>query len=167
MKVLTALNNNEEIVVPASTGDYMVSVRTRRAVEAFQVSDMRTTRTEVYKQVEESLRKAFGGILNKSNKYGIDELAVKTTTDILRAAAFFNVGDILEIKGGKIIKKKNETRPSFCTDAHLKFLDSLRETGSVNMFAALVPLMNAFDITRHEGRAILTYWMKSFSKRHR
>ena len=40
-------------------------------------------------------------------------------------------------KGGAMT---NETRPEFCTDEHLEFLDRLRESGTTNMFGGAAHL---------------------------
>jgi hypothetical protein len=43
------------------------------------------------------------------------------------------------------------------------YLDSLRESGAVNMFGAAPYLMARFPhLTRQQAGAILLYWMKQF-----
>lgn len=42
------------------------------------------------------------------------------------------------------------------------FLGSMREGGSVNMFAAVPHLMEEFDLTKADAVAVLSGWMKSF-----
>lgn len=57
------------------------------------------------------------------------------------------------------MKDQNET--------YFRFLDELREIGSVNMFGARVPLMEMFpELDKQEASAVLGEWMRTFSKRH-
>ena len=61
-------------------------------------------------------------------------------------------------------------RPEFCTDAHLKYLDALRESGATNMFGAGSYLQNAFrELISEEEKAdtILLYWMDTFGDESR
>jgi len=60
----------------------------------------------------------------------------------------------------------NETksRPAFCTDEHLEYLDMLRDSGATNMFGAAPYLAKTFEISKPEARAILGYWMDTFGK---
>lgn len=59
-----------------------------------------------------------------------------------------------------------ETRPEFCTDEMLEFLDDLRESGDTNMFGARPYIENRFeDLTSKEASKVLLYWMSSFSER--
>jgi hypothetical protein len=46
------------------------------------------------------------------------------------------------------------------------FLDSVRETGAINMFGAAPYLQEAFDLSRREAKDILLEWMKTFGERH-
>ena len=46
-----------------------------------------------------------------------------------------------------------------------KFLDDLRESGSVNMFGAGPVLQEVFGLKRLEARMIVKDWMESFSER--
>lgn len=59
-------------------------------------------------------------------------------------------------------------RPEKCTDEHLLFLDRLRESGATNMYGAGPFLVDAYhtDLTRHDAREILIYWMATFRERH-
>lgn len=51
-------------------------------------------------------------------------------------------------------------RPAVCTDAHLEFLDDLRESGETNMFGARPYLMARFpELTKQEALDICVYWM--------
>jgi hypothetical protein len=52
------------------------------------------------------------------------------------------------------------------TEAHLIWLDDLRESGATNMFGAAPFLAEAFGLTTTEARGILQEWMTSFSVRH-
>jgi hypothetical protein len=45
------------------------------------------------------------------------------------------------------------------------YLDTLRETGVVNMFGATPYVQEAFDLTRAEAKAILKEWMETYGKR--
>jgi hypothetical protein len=44
------------------------------------------------------------------------------------------------------------------------YLDTLRETGVVNMFGAAPVLQEAFDMTRADARAILKEWMENYGR---
>ena len=56
-------------------------------------------------------------------------------------------------------------RPDFVTDEHLEYLDRLRESGKTNMFGAGPYLVRKFRMTEKRSHEVLSYWMKSFSKR--
>ena len=58
------------------------------------------------------------------------------------------------------------TKPDGLTDAHLDFLDGLRESGIVDMFGAGPYLARAFDLDAATARAYLIYWMRTFAARH-
>lgn len=59
-------------------------------------------------------------------------------------------------------------RPAVVTDDHLRFLDALRETGSVNMLASRPHLMAEFPaLGDGEAAAVAGYWAKSFGKPNR
>lgn len=47
---------------------------------------------------------------------------------------------------------------------HKKFLEDLRESGSVNMFQAHLHLALKFGITAHEAKEILIEWMKTYKE---
>ena len=58
-------------------------------------------------------------------------------------------------------------RPACVKEKHLKYLDSLRESGSTNMFGARSWLMNAYgSLSADDARTILCYWLESFEERH-
>jgi len=59
------------------------------------------------------------------------------------------------------------TRPTFCTNDHLEFLDNLRDRGEVNMFGSLPYLEAEFNLVRPVAREILKYWMKTYGKENR
>lgn len=64
---------------------------------------------------------------------------------------------------------KEESRPDFCTDEHLVYLDELREMGVSNMFGARPYLLKAFGrsddaLTPEQASAVLSYWMHAFGK---
>ncbi|HYF37106.1 MAG TPA: hypothetical protein VD994_17535 [Prosthecobacter sp.] len=57
-------------------------------------------------------------------------------------------------------------RPDYCEEAHLDYLDWLRESGATNMFGARPYLMAEFpDLTAADAAGVLGYWMKSFGER--
>ena len=58
-----------------------------------------------------------------------------------------------------------KTKPDFVTDAHLEYLDELRESGVTNMFGAAPFVEAEFSVSIKEAREILSYWMQTFSAR--
>lgn len=57
-------------------------------------------------------------------------------------------------------------RPVMLTEEHLEYLDDLRESGVTNMFGATPHLQEEFpELTYQDAKAILVYWMKTFSER--
>jgi len=56
-------------------------------------------------------------------------------------------------------------KPAKLRARHLKYLDDLRESGVTNMFGAGAYLVDEFGLTTSEARAILAYWMQTFSDR--
>lgn len=58
-----------------------------------------------------------------------------------------------------------EARPEFVADEHLRYLDTLRESGVTNMFGAAPYLVEEFGIDLSIARKILAYWMKTFGER--
>ncbi len=57
-------------------------------------------------------------------------------------------------------------RPDVVSDAHLKFLDKLRESGKTNMFGAGPYVQQRFGVSRKDASTIVVYWMQSFEERH-
>jgi hypothetical protein len=57
-------------------------------------------------------------------------------------------------------------RPSIVSEAHLEYLDDLREGGTINMWGAGSHLEAEFSLTRVESGITLMYWIKSFDERH-
>lgn len=53
----------------------------------------------------------------------------------------------------------NEQRPDT-----FQYLDSLRESGSINMFGAAPFLAEAFGLSKNEAREVLRQWMQSFNE---
>lgn len=45
---------------------------------------------------------------------------------------------------------------------YFRFLNSVRESGAINMFGAAVPLAEMFELSMTEARAVLSRWMKQF-----
>ena len=58
-------------------------------------------------------------------------------------------------------------KPKILTDKHLTYLDRLRESGVTNMYGAGEYLEKKFGMTREEANQVLSYWMKTFSERHK
>ena len=58
-------------------------------------------------------------------------------------------------------------RPEAATEAHLIYLDALRDSGVTNMFGARPYLADEFpELSKRESGAVLSYWMKTYSDRH-
>jgi hypothetical protein len=57
-------------------------------------------------------------------------------------------------------------RPEEVQQEHLTYLDSVRESGVINMWGAGMPLADEFGLSRPEAGIVLMYWMKSFDERH-
>jgi len=58
-------------------------------------------------------------------------------------------------------------RPTYLTDEHLEYLDTLRESGVTNMYGAQPYLRDEYPkLNRNEATKVLLYWMKTFSERH-
>jgi len=51
-------------------------------------------------------------------------------------------------------------------DEVFEFLDSLRESGKVNMFGAAPYVQKFFDLNKHEARYLVSEWMRTFAERH-
>ena len=66
-------------------------------------------------------------------------------------------------------RKRGKTmeRPINLEDAHLVYLDDLRERGVTNMYGAGSYLESVFDLSREDATNILSYWMRTFSERHK
>lgn len=45
------------------------------------------------------------------------------------------------------------------------FLDSLRESGKINMFGAAPVVQEFFDLSKAEARFLVSEWMKTFAER--
>lgn len=59
------------------------------------------------------------------------------------------------------------SRPEGITDAHLVYLDVLRDSGVTNMFGAASYVAEHFSIPATQATVILSYWMKSFGAAER
>ena len=57
--------------------------------------------------------------------------------------------------------------PDECTEEHLEYLDDLRESGVTNMYGASPYLQKEFKLKQDIARKILSYWMHTFSERHK
>lgn len=51
-------------------------------------------------------------------------------------------------------------------DEVFPFLDSLRESGKINMFGAAPVVQQFFDVSKAEARFLVSEWMKTFSERN-
>ena len=61
----------------------------------------------------------------------------------------------------------NVERPEIVDEEHLEYLDDLRESGVTNMYGAAQYLVEDFpELSESDARAVLTYWMRSFSERY-
>lgn len=49
------------------------------------------------------------------------------------------------------------------TNKYWIYLEELRRSGIVNMFGAAPYLAEAFDLTSHEAKQILSEWMKNYN----
>lgn len=58
-------------------------------------------------------------------------------------------------------------RPDGLTDAHLNYLDNLRESGATNMFGAAPFLAKQFRLNLATARAYVGYWMMTFGDKDR
>lgn len=57
-------------------------------------------------------------------------------------------------------------KPEKLTDIHLEYLDTLRESGTINMFAAVPHLKAEFpNLNKQDASKILKYWMDAYTKR--
>jgi hypothetical protein len=62
--------------------------------------------------------------------------------------------------------KEKKVRPAFATEAHLVFLDDLRESGETNMYGARPYLMREFPaLSREQAIQVVVYWMDSFPRK--
>jgi len=64
-------------------------------------------------------------------------------------------------------ESKTTERPDYVSDEHLEYLDSVRESGSINMFGAAPIIAREFLVDKKRAREILSYWMQSFGKNDR
>lgn len=51
-------------------------------------------------------------------------------------------------------------RPKVCTDAHIKYLDTLSNSGITDMRGAGEYLVRELKLDKYKAREILSYWMK-------
>ena len=58
-------------------------------------------------------------------------------------------------------------KPEELKEEHLVYLDELRESGVTNMFGATPYLQVEFRLGKHKAMDILSYWMETFSERHK
>ena len=58
-------------------------------------------------------------------------------------------------------------KPDKCEEKHLIFLDRLRESGVTNMLGGGMYLQQTYPkLSKNDAKAILVYWMDTFSDRH-
>ncbi len=56
-------------------------------------------------------------------------------------------------------------KPEFMQDKHLSYLNAVRESGLINMFGVAPYLVCEFpELNKRKARAVLSYWMQTFSK---
>ena len=60
-----------------------------------------------------------------------------------------------------------EIKPDYLTQNMLEFLDELRESGVTNMFGAAPYVQEEFDLDKNQSKEVLSYWMHTFSERHK
>ena len=58
---------------------------------------------------------------------------------------------------------RDNEQPATLTDAHLKYLDELCESGVINMFGAAPYLQREFGLDSDTAKAYLLYWMRTCS----
>jgi len=63
--------------------------------------------------------------------------------------------------------KTNDISKDKNLNEYLEYLDDLRESGITNMFGATPYLVDEFNLTNSVARNFLSYWMKTFSERHK
>lgn len=56
-------------------------------------------------------------------------------------------------------------KPAHATEEMLSYLDELRESGKVNMYAAAPHIEQKFTLTMTEARQALAYWMKTYNQK--
>jgi len=52
--------------------------------------------------------------------------------------------------------------PENVTTQHLKYLDTLRDSGVTNMFGASAYIVDRFGVDKREAKDILAFWMNSY-----
>lgn len=57
-----------------------------------------------------------------------------------------------------------EIRPDIVTDAHLDYLDKLRESGRTNMFGAPAFIQRKFRMSFADACKVCSYWMATFPR---
>lgn len=61
---------------------------------------------------------------------------------------------------------KEPKKPKALLPVHLTYLDELRQSGDINMNGAWQYLQNTHDLETADAKAIMIYWMKTYSWRH-
>lgn len=61
--------------------------------------------------------------------------------------------------------KEHLKRPEGLKEKHLDYLDDLRKSLSVNMYAAGPIMVDEFGLTKQEATSYVSYWMTTFAKR--
>jgi hypothetical protein len=57
-------------------------------------------------------------------------------------------------------------RPDIVENKYLKYLDNLKDSGSINMYDAPRMLGIDFDLSNREAKTIVRYWIDSYTERH-
>ena len=60
----------------------------------------------------------------------------------------------------------SDEAPPFVQSYMLDYLDELRESGQVNMFAAAPFVASQFELPSAQARVVVLYWMRTYSERH-
>ena len=64
------------------------------------------------------------------------------------------------------MEKTQVERPDIVENKHLKYLDNLKDSGTINMYDAPRMLGIDFRLTNTEAKIVTRYWMDSYLERH-
>lgn len=60
----------------------------------------------------------------------------------------------------------NNDVPNNKDDIYFEYLDDLRDSGAINMYAAVPYIVEKFGLSMSEATDVLVRWMESYSDRH-